>query len=126
MDHPLYAQQLELEEWMLSEGKRRFVAQVDKAKAGGREASTGYGISILRDTVEHVAAEVTRLIAEAMMGRAGNSYRAVPYIAEIDAEVTAVLALRAVLNAVSSPRAYQTVAVDWCVHRGRGHHASLP
>ncbi len=41
MDHPLHAHQLDLEEWMLSEGKRRFVAQIDKARAGGREASTG-------------------------------------------------------------------------------------
>ncbi len=71
-----------------------------------------YGIRILRDTVEHVAAEVTRLIAGALMGTPRDSLQAVPFIAEMDAEVTAALALRTVLNSVSTPRAYQTVAVE--------------
>ncbi|WP_370955663.1 DNA-directed RNA polymerase [Bosea sp. RCC_152_1] len=106
------ADQLALEEWMLSEGKRRFLVQVEKARAQGREASTGYGVSLLRDTVHHVAAEITRVITEAVMGKSGGNYKAIPYLMEVDAEVAAALALRVCLNNISKPRRLQSVAIE--------------
>lgn len=117
MDHlthipaDLIDRQAQMEDAMLRKGADRYYASVNAARAAGREASTAYGIAILKRGVEPLAKAVTAMMEEAHSGKAGRRPLAVRFLEGLEPDVVAFLTLRAILDGITSDRLVQAVAV---------------
>ncbi|WP_336814812.1 DNA-directed RNA polymerase [Bosea sp. MMO-172] len=109
--HPLYEQQLALEEEMIGNGKKRFFAAVEKAKKQTNEAGTGYGALLMKRLIDPITAGIEAFIEEAGSGRAGPKHRALAYIQLLEPEVVSYLALKSLLDTISRRSTIQRAAL---------------
>lgn len=107
----LVDKQIALEERMAGLGNNEFHRQLDKARQKQNEANTVYGNALLAHAIDPVANAIRAFIAEAQSGKAGRRHLAVQFLEATDPEVAALLALRTILDGITSKRVLQTVAV---------------
>jgi len=111
-NHPLFQQQLVLEEEMRSMGIARFNDQINKAKEKSRESRT----QAVRRLMGHVHAEVVAGIEEFMKeagsGKAGPKHSAYKFIKLLDnTDLVAHVTIRSVLDTVSGQETLQRAAL---------------
>lgn len=109
--HPLYEQQLALEEEMIGNGKKRFFAAVEKAKQQTNEAGTVYGTVLMKRLIDPITAGIRGFIEEAGSGRAGPKHRALAYIQLMEPQVVAYLTLKSLLDTISKRSTIQRAAL---------------
>jgi len=107
----LIDRQYKLEEAMRRKGIERYFAAVNNAREHGREASTAYGVTILKRGVEPLAEAIKAMMDEANSGKAGRRPLAVRYLDGLTPEVVAFLTLRVILEGITCERLVQGVAV---------------
>lgn len=109
----LMKRQLALEEEMLTQGRARWLHNVQAAKERHSEATTSYGHMLLKRGVEPLAAAIQGFQERAVTGRAGRRHAAVGLLAGISPEVAAFVSLRKALDRMTTPGiTMQAVAVD--------------
>lgn len=101
-DHPLWAEQQELEASMASAGRDRFWRKVREARERGEEASTPHGQKLLKSLIVPTAQAIDEFVALAMSGRPGRRHTSVKYFQLVDSETIAYLALRVLLDSIST------------------------
>jgi DNA-directed RNA polymerase len=121
----LFERQLKLETEMQGLGGDAFKKMIDNARQQSRESSTNYGMLMLSRSVDTVAEGIREFVELAGAGRPGRRHSTVKYLANVDPEVCAFLALRGVIAGVSRIRTLQSVAVevaDWVEDEARFRH----
>lgn len=111
---PLLQRQIELEIEMSGLGHDRYLSKVRKYVNKERGTETDQGRYILESCVEPVAKGIREFVEQAMSGRAGPKHTAVRLVKDMDPEVVAYLASRAILGRMMKPRApvLMTLAVQ--------------
>jgi len=104
--------QIELEKKMMQLGIDSYNSALRAAKEKGQEGSTKYGVALVAHKVDAVAAAITAFIAAAKAGKAGRRHLAVKYLEQVDPKVTAVIALRNIIDGVSKQRLLQSTAIQ--------------
>lgn len=114
-NHPLYAEQLELEAQMIASGMTSYFHAEAQAAAKGRASSTGVGSYLTTLGVSEVEARVTAFIAEMESGRRGRRGAAYPYLKLLPPAVSAAVAVKAMINYLSRPG----VGINYLASPGR-------
>lgn len=104
--------QIEMEADMITGGITRYREQNTKLKSKQKESQTDYGSVLIGAAVDKVAKAITAKMDEALEGKAGRTPRVFRYLSELDPEVCAFLALKAVIDGVQQLRPVQAVAVS--------------
>jgi DNA-directed RNA polymerase len=110
--HPLWQEQLDLEYEMVSRGRAKFQKRLDKVRAAERESEAAYGVRLMQQAHGKVAAAIEAARIEALTGRAGRRAAYVQYLNLLDADVTAYIALRAMLDGMGKKRHLSKLAFD--------------
>lgn len=120
--HTRWEDQVALEEEMLTEGKKRAQARIDKAKDKQDMTRLRPYRSLVTEWVTPVAEGLKEWIAKAGTKR-GVKPIALPRLQELDADVAALVALRAILRMMAiEQRHVLAIAVEigtWCEHEAR-------
>jgi DNA-directed RNA polymerase len=100
----LYSKQVDIEKNMTQSGVDRYEARVVKALAGQTEASTKYGVNMVKTLVPVVTKAIVAFIEKAQSGAAGRRHASVKYLTLLDPAVSALIALQFVVNGISKER----------------------
>lgn len=104
IEHPLFDQQVELEQEMRHAGIKRFRENVAKATEKGQGSNTMTGTRLVVKAHERMVEAIKGFMDEANSGKAGRRSTAVKYLNKLDMDVTANITARACLDLiVTSP-----------------------
>jgi DNA-directed RNA polymerase len=109
--HPLWTEQLALEEQMRSLGADRYFKQVNEAKEDGHESTTVPAKRLMGHAHLSMVAALKTFLSEAESGKAGRRSEAYSTLKDIDADLVAHLTVRAVLDRISSKHTLTTTAM---------------
>lgn len=107
----LVDEQIALEERAAGIGIDEFHSRTDQARQDRNETGTRYGLALLRHGIGPVAEGIGEFLSEASSGKPGVRHTASRLLEAIDPEVAALIALRTVIDGVTSRRMLQTVAI---------------
>lgn len=108
---PTIHDQLAWEERMIAHGISRYRTQQDKAAEGSRPHETSAGVYLLRAYVLQISERIgLYLKGKHPDGRRRNKYAKL--LATIDADKTAMFALKAIISTMYHPRSTQSVLLD--------------
>lgn len=102
--------QMALESEMVALGIKSYWKDVDKAQSKGTESNTSYGRTLMARAIAPVADGIVAFQKENEKKR-GRKHIALKYLAHIDPEVAAFIALRVCLDGITNRRTLQNVAV---------------
>ena len=108
----LEEQQAFLESISQGLGVDQYRKTAEKAKLGGREATTRYGSQLVAHAVDKVAAGIDQFIELTTQGGAGRKHLAGRYLKKVDTKISAFLALRCVVDGISGRQTVQKVALE--------------
>lgn len=100
--HPLYDQQIALEEEMRSMGTDRYFKQVNEAKEDERESATPPAKRLMGHTHIRMATALRAFLADAASGKAGRRSEAFTTLKELDVDLVAHLTVRSLIDRLSS------------------------
>ncbi len=103
--------QVELEALMRAEGLARQESEALKARQKGIESQTSYGRVLLSNYVHRVALEVESLMAVIKTGKPGCSNNQLRYIKDMESHVVAYLALKSIIDLITTGPSLQTAAI---------------
>ena len=112
----LIQRQVDLEADSVFMGKVRYRAEKpqpwnkDKKPGGKEESALAPGKKLLTDAVAPVAAGIEAFLEASASGKAGRKHAALPYLAKIDPQQAAYLALRHCINCAASGKTIQSTA----------------
>ena len=109
---PLHERQIELERDMRGRGAEKWRSDVNKAKEGERESETTYGDRLLKAVVDPLAVQVKVYLDNALSGRPGAYQTVAPRLTTLSPHVVSYLAVKAILNVLSSSHLEQEVATQ--------------
>jgi DNA-directed RNA polymerase len=112
IDHPLYQAQIDLEYDMVTAGRDKFLSTMQKAATRQNESETPYGVLLMKKMHSEVTEAIQAEINAAAMGRPGRRRAHVTYLTYLGADVSAYIALRGILDGISSVRRAQTLALS--------------
>lgn len=101
--------QISLEEEMLGLGIQRERGQVTRAKQDGTESGTGYGNALVKTAIDPVAEGIKAHIGASRKG--GPRPTSILVLSQFDPYVAALIALRVVIDGVSTHRPLSSLAV---------------
>jgi DNA-directed RNA polymerase len=105
-------EQVRLELEMRSLGDASLRGAIEKARDDKTESSTPYGTSMVAASVARMAALIERDLAAANTGKPGRRMSALKYLGQLDANVAAFIALKRIIDGVTTRRTLQTVALS--------------
>jgi DNA-directed RNA polymerase len=108
--HPLWDRQVTLEEQMRSLGIERFREQVRKNQERDTTSKTHSGKRMLTGLHEKVVEGIEKFIEEAEGGGAGRRHSALRFVKKLDVDVVANITLRRVVDSLSHPILFTTLA----------------
>src|SRR6056297_69685 len=97
------------ERQMLTVGYERYHANCRKAANGGNESNTSYGISLTKELIVPVIDFIQKEIKE-WKGKAGKKPTAYEFLPELDLDVVAYIAVKTIIDSISSRQALTSVA----------------
>ena len=100
--HPLYADQIALEEQMRSMGIDRYFKQVAEAKESEREANTMPAKRLMGVAHVRMAEALRAFMAEAKSGKAGRRSEAYNTLKDVDVDLVVHLTVRSMLDRMSA------------------------
>jgi DNA-directed RNA polymerase len=109
--HPLYQDQLALEEQMRSLGTERYFKQVNEAKEDGNESKTMPAKRLMGHAHLRMVQALTTFLDEARSGKAGRRSEAFSTLKDIDVDLVAHLTVRAVIDRLSSRHTLTSTAM---------------
>lgn len=113
MNHPLFNDQLALEEEMRSMGIERFRMQIEEAQKNNNESRTQSVRRIMGHVHSAVVEGIEAFIAEASSGRAGRKHGALKFIKLLDdVDMVAHMTIRSVMDSISTTETLQRAAVN--------------
>ncbi len=98
------AKQVELEDQMVSIGRRQARKEIENARRRGDESGTRYGQSLLGLSLKGVSDAIVAFIEKASSGAPGKRHIAVKYLKDVDPDVAAYIALRVVIDGLVGKR----------------------
>lgn len=107
-----YTRQCQLEEEMRGLGAERYLAEVAKAQAEGRESTTSYGVSLIKGCLEPMSKAIADWIETAMTGRAKRAAGTASLVDGLPHEVVAFLTLRTVFDGITRQHMVQNVIIS--------------
>jgi DNA-directed RNA polymerase len=110
--HPLYDEQIALEEQMRSMGVDRYFKQVAEAKENEREANTAPAKRLMGVAHVRMAAALRKFLEEAKSGKAGRRSEAYNTLKDLDVDLVVHLTVRSVLDRLSSRVSLTAAGVD--------------
>jgi DNA-directed RNA polymerase, mitochondrial len=103
-----YAEQIALEEYMVSEGVNRYNKAKDENKKGERESNTAYGLHILKSHIEPLSNAIKKGVEDAFSGTVGKKHSAMPLLIQIvdnagefNPDIVAYIGLRSILDSIT-------------------------
>lgn len=102
-DHPLYAEQLDLEADMVAAGMTSYFAAAEKRASAGRVSDTGSGAFVVSRSAAALAAAVEEFLSHSEAGKRGRKGRAYPGIKAVGSAVAAAVALKCTINTLGRP-----------------------
>lgn len=110
LDSKLIKRQVELECLMRAEGLLRYDNEISKAQKRGLESNTSYGRVLMTNYVNDVAISLQEQLEVIIQGKAGCSNNNLRLIKNIEAHITAYIALRTVIDSINTPQVLQNLA----------------
>lgn len=104
--------QVEFEERMRGAGILRHWRNIEKNKERGIETETNSVRRLMDRAVLEMVKGIEEFMEEANTGKAGRKHKAVKYLSHVKPMVAAFLAVRAILDDISSPTPFQATALD--------------
>lgn len=111
-DPSLLKQQIDMELDAIDARRQAWMNTAAQAKEDEAEADTGYGQRTIKNTITATAEVVRTKLAEMFAGKPGRPSAAAGVLKGVDPSVAAYIALRAVVDGISSPRDLTAVARD--------------
>jgi DNA-directed RNA polymerase len=105
-----FLRQIALEQDMRGRGAEKWQSDVRKAKEGERESETTYGDRLLKAVVDPLSVQVKAYLERAKSGAPGAYHTLAPKIETLHPDVIAYLAVKTILNVLSSSHLEQEVA----------------
>lgn len=109
-DHPLWEDQLKLEEEMRSSGIARFEKALEKNQTKGTEANNLSSRRMIIHAHAQVIEGLAKFFDEAGKRTAGRAHTAIKYLADVDHDMVAHLTLRTLFDCVSQRMKLTAVA----------------
>jgi len=100
-DIDLHAEQLRLEQDMLTRGSHRYRKMLDKKRQKGQEGQTAPGHHLVMESLGATAQAIQRFVVDATGGKPGKRHSALKYIQGQDAHVLAYLTALTCINALA-------------------------
>lgn len=110
-DLPLFEAQLALEENTLVAARSEFWREVEAHKAEHTEGQSGHGAAFLKQRVSAVTTGIQAIKDKAKNAGRGRPMKSVKYINQLPADVCAFIALKTVLDGISSQKPVTAVAI---------------
>lgn len=117
-----YAELLEIqirhEQEMLDKGVSKYRKNVIKAQANGQESDTQHGSLLMKQTIDKLIVGVDAYILESLSGDAGKHATAAAILSTLDTEVCCYVALKSVINSLTT----RVTMTNVCVQIGQNIH----
>jgi len=111
-NHPLYPEQVALEQEAADATKQQHWKDIHGARADQNEADTTYGVRLLRGMLTQVEDNLRSHLTSIAEGKAGRHRRGYQYVKDADPEVCAYLALKCALGSISAETKLLPLALD--------------
>ena len=110
--------QIQHEQEMLDRGVSRYRRNVLKAQAKGQESDTQHGSLLMKTTIDKLINSLDIYIKTSLAGEAGKHTTAAKILSTLDIEVCCYVALKSVINSLTTRSTMTTV----CVQIGQNIH----
>lgn len=114
----LLAIQISHEQEMLDKGVSKYRKNVTKAQLNGQEADTQHGSLLMKQTIDKLIKGVDSYIISSLAGEAGKHATAAKILSTLDIEVCCYVALKSVINSLTT----RVTMTNVCVQIGQNIH----
>lgn len=98
LNHPLFDEQIKLEEEMRTAGIIRFREQMEKQMKDGVGSQTRPGVRLVERSHAKMVEAIEAFVAEAESGKAGRRHTAIGFIRKLDVDMVANITARCCLD----------------------------
>ncbi len=109
--HPMWAEQVRIEEEMSGRGVARFQREAQEARNNGEATKSGGARFILTNIIEPTAKAIAEFVEEAKSGKAGRKHTLVRFVTAMAPDVLAYLTAKVVLDGLAGEQKLTRVAV---------------